>query len=107
MEVNRLGSTTPSYPVQTTNAVTNPAQARPSGVTPIDTNDQLEISAAGKLMESIVQKGDIRSERLNQIRAAIEADEYESPQKLEAALLKMLEQVEKEFTAESQGNNKS
>ncbi|MDA0832349.1 MAG: flagellar biosynthesis anti-sigma factor FlgM [Planctomycetota bacterium] len=103
MDVNRVGSTSPAFPVQSTGNAKSQVPAKPAGVTPIDTQDQLEISPAGKLMEQIVQQGgDVRSERLAQIRAAIDAGEYDSPQKLEAALLKMIDQVEADFTSETQ-----
>ncbi|MEX1231618.1 MAG: flagellar biosynthesis anti-sigma factor FlgM [Planctomycetaceae bacterium] len=101
MDVNRIGSASPAFPVQSTGNAKSQIPAKSAGVTPIDTQDQLEISPAGKLMEQIVQQGgNVRSERLTQIRAAIDAGEFDSPQKLEAALMKMIDQVEADFSAE-------
>lgn len=63
--------------------------AKPSG--PVD---QVEISSAGRMLDQIQQSGGLRAERLAQIKAAIDAGEYETEEKLDAALRRMLTQLE-------------
>jgi anti-sigma28 factor (negative regulator of flagellin synthesis) len=47
-------------------------------------------------MEQINQSAEMKQERIAQIKAAIEADTYETPEKLEAALGKFLDQYTSE-----------
>lgn len=54
--------------------------------------DQLDISAAGDLASRSMESPD-RSERISQIRAAIEAGTYETDAKLNAALDRLLDQL--------------
>lgn len=63
--------------------------------------DEVEISSAGRLLDQLQQSGLVRAERLNQIKAAIESGEYETPEKLEAALQRMLAEVQSELAAEN------
>ncbi len=87
-------------PVQKTFAVkpTEPAAQvqKPSEVTPTAQRDEVEISSAGKMLDKLSQSGELRAERLGQIKAAIEADEYDTPEKLEAALSRMIGEIEAE-----------
>lgn len=61
----------------------------PASTQPIATDDRVEISSAARLMDAATRSSDVRAERLNQIQAEIEAGVYETPEKLEAALLRL------------------
>ena len=53
----------------------------------------MEISAVGKLLDYASSIPGIREQRLAEIKAAIEAGTYETPEKLEMALNRMIDQV--------------
>ena len=69
---------------------------RTSETKPIVSRDAVEISPAGKMLENLSQSSDLRAERLAQIKAAIEAGEYETPDKLEAALARLVAEIERD-----------
>jgi anti-sigma28 factor (negative regulator of flagellin synthesis) len=52
------------------------------------------------MLDELNQSSEVRSERLAQIKSAIDAGTYDTPEKLEAALSKMLGQVESELDSE-------
>ncbi|HUG89260.1 MAG TPA: flagellar biosynthesis anti-sigma factor FlgM [Planctomycetaceae bacterium] len=90
MDVRSLGSVNAAAPARP--AV--PAEpATPVGTQPISTQDQVEISPAARLLETAGRSPEIRAERLNQIKAEIEAGTYETPEKLEAALVRLFEEA--------------
>ncbi len=87
MEVTGPGSVQPSIPIR---QLPPTAPAKTAANQPATPRDAVEISAVGKMLDQASQSSDVRSERLAQIKAAIEAGEYETPEKLEAALEKLL-----------------
>lgn len=87
MEVNGPGSVQRSVPIRQQAPAAAPKTNTPSAAAP---RDAVEISAAGKLLDKAGQSPEIRAARLAQIKADIEAGKYETPEKLEAALEKML-----------------
>lgn len=91
MEVNGPGSVHGSLPIQPSRPAAEAAKTEP--VQPVSTRDEVEISEAGRLLDSLSQSSEVRSERLAQIRAAIEAGQYETAEKLEAALDKLLRDI--------------
>ena len=91
MEVNGPGPIHHSTPInQTTAPQREPTQAA-KPATPVD---EVEISSAGRILEKASQSSAVRAERVAQIKAAIEAGTYETPEKLEAALDKLLDELE-------------
>src|SRR5262245_45999636 len=91
MDVNGVGSIQGSFPIKPS----RPAAEVPHSTEtkPIETNDAVEIYPAGKMLEDLSQSTEVRAERLAQIKAAIDAGTYETPEKLEAALSKMLNEI--------------
>lgn len=79
----------PLRPVERTDA--KPATARPAALQPL--RDELDISSTGRVMESMTQSSEMRAARLAQIKADIEAGTYETPDKLEAALDRMFQEI--------------
>ena len=87
MDVRSLGSVNGATPLRP--AAPAAEAARPSGTQPISTDDKVEISAAARLLDTAGRSSEIRTDRLNQIKAEIAAGTYETPEKLEAALLRL------------------
>lgn len=57
------------------------------------TQDELQISDAGRLVDLASQVPDIRQDRVNAIRSQIAAGTYETPDKLDVALNRFLDEV--------------
>jgi negative regulator of flagellin synthesis FlgM len=55
--------------------------------------DWLDISAAAEAAAQVVEGDEIRQDLVNQIRAQIAAGTYETPEKLDAALERMLDEI--------------
>ncbi len=55
--------------------------------------DQLDISREADFVSRARDIPDIRADRVNQIRAAIEAGEYETPEKLEVAVERLFAEI--------------
>lgn len=91
MDVNGVGSIQGSFPIRPSRPATEVPRA--SETKPIETNDAVEISPAGKMLDDLSKSSEVRAERLAQIKAAIDAGTYETPEKLEAALSKMLGEI--------------
>lgn len=56
-------------------------------------SDQLDISPAGQMLDKLSQLPDIRQDRVNQIRAAIAQGTYETDDKLNVALNRLLDEI--------------
>lgn len=63
----------------------------PSQAGPIQ--DELDISDAGQLVELAKEVPEIRQDRVDQIRAQIAEGAYETPQKLDVALDRLLDEI--------------
>jgi negative regulator of flagellin synthesis FlgM len=55
--------------------------------------DHVEISPLGQMLDGISQLPDIRHEKVDEIRRQIAANSYESSEKLEVALDRMLDEL--------------
>jgi negative regulator of flagellin synthesis FlgM len=55
--------------------------------------DEVQISDAARLVEQAQQAPDIRQDRVNTIRAQIAAGTYETPDKLDMALSRLLDEI--------------
>jgi negative regulator of flagellin synthesis FlgM len=55
--------------------------------------DQVEISPLGQMLEGIDRLPEIRHERVEAIRAEIASGVYETPEKLEIALDRMIDEL--------------
>ncbi len=65
--------------------------AAPSAADPIQ--DELDISDAGKMVDRVKQVPDIREDRVARIRAQIDAGTYETDEKLELAVGRLLDEI--------------
>ena len=91
MEVRGLSSASPMSPLSRPEATPGPEKSQ--GVAPTTPKDEVEISEVGKMLDDASRTPGIREQRLAQIKAAIEAGTFESPEKLELALNRMVEQL--------------
>ncbi len=91
MEVRGLSSARPMAPISRPETTPGASEAAPAG--PTSPSDEVEISAMGKLLDDASRSSGIREQRLAQIKAAIEAGTYDTPEKLEFALNRMVEQL--------------
>lgn len=55
--------------------------------------DHVEISAIGRMLDGVAQLPEIRHERVAEIRSQIAAGVYETPEKLEIALDRLLDEL--------------
>ncbi|HQU47010.1 MAG TPA: flagellar biosynthesis anti-sigma factor FlgM [Pirellulales bacterium] len=69
-----------------------PASSDPAGSLQ-PAQDELQISDAGRLVDLANQVPDIRQNRVDSIRAQIAAGTYETPDKLDVALNRFLDEV--------------
>jgi anti-sigma28 factor (negative regulator of flagellin synthesis) len=91
MEVNGPGSVSGASPLK---PIPPEVQApKPEQSLPAPTQDEVEISSAGKMLDKLNQSSEVHAERLAQIKAAIDAGEYETSAKLEAAVQKLLDEI--------------
>ncbi|MGE5191400.1 MAG: flagellar biosynthesis anti-sigma factor FlgM [Deltaproteobacteria bacterium] len=91
MEVRGLSSASPLSPVNRPETTSGPEKSQAVG--PTTPKDEVEISAVGKMLDDASRTPGIREQRLAEIKAAIEAGTYETPEKLELALNRMIEQL--------------
>ena len=56
-------------------------------------SDEVQISAAGEAAANAAESGDIRSDLVAQVRNEIAAGTYETPEKLDTALDRLLDEV--------------
>jgi negative regulator of flagellin synthesis FlgM len=55
--------------------------------------DRVEISAVGRMLDGVGSLPEIRHERVQEIRSQIAAGVYETPEKLDLALERMLDEL--------------
>ncbi len=91
MDVNGPGSVHSAFPIKQVQPTTEVKKT--TEPQPVTSRDEVEISPAGKMLDDLSRSSEVRSERLTQIKAAIEAGTYETPEKLEAALEKLLDEI--------------
>jgi negative regulator of flagellin synthesis FlgM len=92
MEVRGLGSVGGALPVNRAQPATPPQK---SVTGPSSPQDQVEISDVGRMMDEASRTPGIRA----QIKAAIESGTYDTPEKLELALGRLIDQVSREEAA--------
>ena len=87
-------------PIEPTGSMTPLTGARLNSVKPgqpIPNNipvDRVEISSIARLMSEVSQLPEIRAEKVAQVRAQIEAGTYITPEKLDIAVARLLEDLQ-------------
>ena len=88
MEVHGVGSVGGPGAIQPT---ATPRQAGPIEASQAaDVRDAVDISEVGKLLDDLSRIPEIRSELVAELRRQIEAGTYETPEKLEVAVERLL-----------------
>ncbi len=72
---------------------TSRASSLPATNSPGSIRDELDISDTGRLVDQVRDMPGLRMDRIRQIRAEIAAGTYETDEKLEIALGRMLDEV--------------
>lgn len=67
--------------------------AAPQSNRAVETTDQLDLSPAAQIASRLSEIPDIRADRVASIRAAIESGAYESADKLDIALDRLLDEI--------------
>jgi negative regulator of flagellin synthesis FlgM len=67
-----------------------PAKAALSAATPA--RDRVEISNHSRLLEALSRVPEIRAERVDELRRIIESGDFETPERIEGAVVKILEE---------------
>jgi negative regulator of flagellin synthesis FlgM len=94
MDVNGPSPVRPSVPIHTVQPTGDVSgTGAPDAVVP---QDQLQISDAARMMEKLDQASELHQARLDQIKDEIRNGTYETPEKLEEALWKLLREIESE-----------
>ena len=92
MDVSGIGSISGATPARAVSPTTSVSQ--PSTASSVEApRDQLEISSAAKMLDRLSETPEARAERLAQIKEAIENGDYDTDEKLEAALSKMIDSM--------------
>ncbi len=69
------------------------AEAAPQAMRSTATADVVDISETGRLMEMAAQLPEIRTDRVQQLRAEIAQGRYETAEKLDLALERLLDEI--------------
>ncbi len=93
MEVSGASAVNSTLPVNRPPAA-EPVKPTPQ-VAPATPQDEVEISAAGRTLGELSQSSEIRQERLAQIKAAIDDGTYESQEKFEIAMSRLLDRIDR------------
>lgn len=88
--INGVGN---NQPVQRTinQSVLKNVQAGATGN--LSRSDRLELSGVGHLVKTLQASGDVRTDKVADIKAQLEAGTYEDDQKLDAAIDKLLDDL--------------
>lgn len=89
MEVRGISSA--QYPLPASRAASSKPTAEAGRPAPVE--DTVELTAPEHLREAAAGSGDLKAARLTQIRAAIQAGTYETNEKFEMALERMLDKI--------------
>ena len=90
--IEGLGQTGPIQRLQPTKPAAKTAEAGPAAAA--DRRDRVELSGVrATMLSKLKASGDVRLDKVNDIRAQIEAGTYETPEKMDAAIDKLLDDL--------------
>lgn len=94
MEVNGLGPVSGGSPIRRTPQSTPSANTPPvNEPRPVSPTDELDLSSVDAASNQVDLQGEFRSQRLARIQEQIANGTYETPQKLNIAVDRMVEQL--------------
>ena len=90
MNVNNVGNSSPVQKI-----VSNPVQKSIAADAPkqLPAADRLELSGVSHLMKALKANGDVRTDKVADIKAQIAAGTYENDEKLDVAVDRMLDDL--------------
>jgi anti-sigma28 factor (negative regulator of flagellin synthesis) len=90
MNVNNVGSNSPVSKI-----VSNPVQKSIPADAPkqLPASDRLELSGVSHLLKTLKSNGDVRTDKVAEIKAALEAGTYEDDKKLDIAVDRLLDDL--------------
>lgn len=90
MNVNNVGSNSPVERI-----VNNPVQKSIPADAPkqLAATDRLELSGASHLLKALKSNADVRTDKVAEVKAAIEAGTYEDDKKLDIAVDRLLDDL--------------
>ena len=90
MNVNNVGSNSPVNKI-----VNNPVQKAIPTDAPkqLPAADRLELSGVSHLLKTLKANGDVRTDKVAEVKAALEAGTYEDDKKLDVAVDKLLDDL--------------
>jgi negative regulator of flagellin synthesis FlgM len=89
MNVNGIHSSMAAQGIEPIGNVNAASQA----AAPMATNDVVEISTAAKLAAKIHEIPDVRAELVAQVKAQIASGEYETPEKIDSAVSRLMDEL--------------
>lgn len=93
--IHNVGGNNPVQKIYT-KPVAKPAETQTSEPThPTRAADRLELSGAGHLLKTLKAGGDIRADKVADIKAQIESGTYENEHKLDVATDRLLDDLQK------------
>lgn len=93
MEVQGPSSIQRNVPVGPSKPVKPPANSPASAPATPPPKDAVEISSAGQMLDKLSKSPAVRAERLAQIKADIASGKYDTDEKLEAAMMSLLQSI--------------
>ena len=90
MNVNNVGRNSPVNKI-----VSNPVQKAIPADAPkqLPATDRLELSGVSHLLKALKSNGDVRTDKVAEIKAALEAGTYEDDKKLDVAVDRLLDDL--------------
>jgi negative regulator of flagellin synthesis FlgM len=91
MQINGPAHVHGAQPINPPHRTQASAETQPSGY--LDSTDQLDISQEADLVSRVRDLPDVRTDRVAELRAAIASGTYETADKLELAVERLLEEI--------------
>lgn len=93
MSINSINNATPATPIQ--KLVSNPVQKQLPADAPaqLPATDRLELSGSSHLLQTLKANNGIRAAKVASIKAQIQAGTYETDEKLNGAVDKLLDEL--------------
>ncbi len=91
-QINNISGSTPVQKVYAPPAKPTAAATPAAPSTPARAADKLELSGAGHLLKA-AKANDVRADKVRDVKAQIAAGTYETPEKLDAAANKLLDDL--------------
>ena len=91
MEVNGPSHIHGPQPINAPHKLRHPTELPPAGG--LSGTDEVQISEQARLLEKVSQIPEVRQERIDQIRAEIAGGTYETDEKLDIALDRLLDEI--------------